>query len=342
MARIKETPLARPEGVAEGAVVSVFRVQQEMAGMRLDMFLTAEFRRTSRSKAQAIVRSSAYDAMGARMKPSRRVQAEERIYLWRPPWDETPVPTKIPVIYEDDDLLVVSKPAGLPVHPTARYHKNTLIVMLKAEREGFLSLAHRLDRETSGLLILCKTPEADRGIKHQFEDRDGLTKVYRAITWGLPENHELGVAKRFECNMWLPDKAHYGVKMEITSSPEAMHSSTVFTLIESRKAPDGQTYGLVRCELETGRQHQIRVHLQSLGSSIVGDKLYGPDETLFERGADGLLTADDLDVLELPRHALHAAELVLRHPMTGEQLKLTAPLPEELSAFWQQLSPMGT
>ncbi len=339
MARIKETPVLRPEGVADGAVVSVFRVQQEMAGMRLDMFLTAEFRRTSRAKAQAIVRTSAYDAAGSRMKPGRRVQAEERIYLWRPPWDETPVPTDIPVVYEDDHLLVVSKPAGLPVHPTARYHKNTLIVMLKAQRVGFLSLAHRLDRETSGLLILCKTPEADRGIKHQFEDRDGVTKVYRAITWGLPEGYALGEPKRFSCNIHLPEKAHYGVKMEVTTSAEAMHSSTVFTLLETRTGSDGRAYGLVRCGLETGRQHQIRLHLQTLGSSIVGDKLYGPDETLFERGADGLLTADDLDVLELPRHALHAAELELRHPITGEELKLKAPLPEELSAFWRGLKP---
>lgn len=337
MARIKESPTTRPEGVADGAVVSVFRVQPEMAGMRLDMFLTAEFRRTSRAKAQAIVRTSAYDSAGLRMKPSRRVQAEERIYLWRPPWDETPVPTDIPIIYEDEHLLVVSKPAGLPVHPTARYHKNTLIVMLKEQREGFLSLAHRLDRETSGLLILCKTPEADRGIKHQFEDRDGVTKVYRAITWGLPREHTLNSPKRFECGMWLPPKAHYGVKMEITSDPASMHSSTVFTLLEARRGPSGRDYGFVRCGLETGRQHQIRVHLQALEASIVGDKLYGPDETLFERGADGLLTADDLDVLELPRHALHAAELHLRHPITGEELKLEAPLPQDMLDFWASL-----
>lgn len=328
----------RPEGVADGAVVSVFRVQPEMAGMRLDLFLHAEFRRTSRAKAQAIVRTSAYDEQGQRMKPSRRVQAEERIYLWRPPWDETPVPTIIPIIYEDDHLLVVCKPAGLPVHPTARYHNNTLINMLKAEREGFLSLAHRLDRETSGLIILCKTTEADRAIKHQFEDRDGVTKVYRAITWGIPKNLARDVPFRFECAMKLPAKARYGVKMEVSTDADAMHSSTVFTLLGTRQNAAGESYSLVRCGLETGRQHQIRLHLAQLGSPIVGDKLYGPDETMFERGADGLLTEDDLIELELPRHALHAAELGLRHPISGEELELKAPLPEELAAFWSNLS----
>ena len=95
---------------------------------------------------------------------------------------------------------------------------------------------------------------------------------------------------------------------------------------------------MVRCHLETGRQHQIRVHLAGVGLPLVGDKLYGPDEGLFARGADGELTDEDLRVLELPRHALHAAELSLDHPMTGERLNLHAPLPEDLRAFWEALA----
>ena len=106
---------------------------------------------------------------------------------------------------------------------------------------------------------------------------------------------------------------------------------------QTRNAPNGRCYALVRCELETGRQHQIRVHLASLGAPIVGDKLYGPDETCFARGADGELTEDDLRLLELPRHALHAARLALTHPMTRAPLSIEAPLPDDLHAFWDGL-----
>jgi 23S rRNA pseudouridine1911/1915/1917 synthase len=97
-------------------------------------------------------------------------------------------------------------------------------------------------------------------------------------------------------------------------------------------------YARVRCELETGRQHQIRIHLASLGAPIVGDKLYGPDETCFARGADGELTEEDLVLLELPRHALHAARVSLVHPMTGQPLVIEAPFPADLAAFWETLS----
>jgi 23S rRNA pseudouridine1911/1915/1917 synthase len=97
---------------------------------------------------------------------------------------------------------------------------------------------------------------------------------------------------------------------------------------------------MVRCDLESGRQHQIRLHLATLGAPIVGDKLYGPDEGCFPRGADGELTADDLELLELPRHALHARRLALAHPVTGERLDVEAPLPADLAEFWDTLVPV--
>jgi 23S rRNA pseudouridine1911/1915/1917 synthase len=104
-----------------------------------------------------------------------------------------------------------------------------------------------------------------------------------------------------------------------------------------RRGASGTSYALVRCTLETGRQHQIRLHLASLGAPVVGDKLCGPDETAFARGADGELTPDDLARLELPRHALHAARLALPHPITGAPLVLEAPLPADIADFWESL-----
>lgn len=349
--RVSELDLERPEGVPEGSVVSVFRVPPEVAGQRLDVFLQGQLRRTSRTRTQFIVRNSAFDAGGRRLRPNYRVKAEEHVLLWRAPWDEDPVPTEVPVLYEDPHLLAVDKPALLPVHPTARYHKNTLINVLKDARPGeWLSLGHRIDRETSGVLLVAKTPACDRRLKKQLEARDGIDKTYLAITWGAPDPargpalgaavtaaHDGPGAFRFERSLELDPTSRYKVKMRLGATPDALSASTRFVVEATRSRAGGGSYARVRCELETGRQHQIRVHLQALGAPIVGDKLYGPDETCFARGADGELTDEDLVRLELPRHALHAARLALAHPVTGARLVIEAPLPADLGAFWDAL-----
>ena len=249
-----------------------------------------------------------------------------------------PRPHNIDFLYEDDHLLAVDKPANLPVHPSARYHKNTLIKLLHAQRPGeFLSLGHRLDRETSGVLLLSKTPECDRALKRQFELRDDVEKTYTAITWGIPDDGTGSREFRVERSMELDPTNAFRVKMRLSDGPDALFAATRFT-VEGVAPANGvgsaRGYARVRCDLETGRQHQIRVHLAGLGAPIVGDKLYGPDEELFGRGVDGELSAADVAVLELPRHALHAARLALAHPMTRRPLEITSPLPEDLRAFW--------
>jgi 23S rRNA pseudouridine1911/1915/1917 synthase len=331
----------RPPGVAEDSIVSVFRVPPEVAGQRLDVFVHSQLHRTSRTRAQHIIRISAYDASGRRLKPNDRVRAEQHILLWRAPWDETPVPVDVPTLYEDEHLLAVSKPALLPVHPTARYHKNTLIKVLQAARPDcpFLSLGHRLDRETSGVILVSKTRQCDRALKKQLADRDDIEKTYLAVTWGIPDHGDGATRFRCERRLELDPTSELRVKMRIRESPEAIYASTIFDVEEVRRAPSGRAYAFVRCTLETGRQHQIRVHLASLGAPVVGDKLYGPDERAFARSADGELTAEDLVNLELPRHALHAARLSLAHPVTGERLVVEAPLPDDIGDFWRDLSP---
>lgn len=327
----------RPTEVAPNSVLTVFRVPPESAGQRADVFLQGQLRRTSRTRTQVIIRASAFDASGRRMKPNDRVQAEQEIFLWRAPWDETPVPRAIPVLYEDPHLMAVDKPPNLPVHPTARYHHNTLIKMLQAERPGvFLSLGHRLDRETSGLLLVSKTSECDRALKRMLEARTSVEKTYLAITWGIPSLGDcpIGSTFRVERKLELDPSSPLRVKMRVSDGEAALASSTRFTVTDTLTSSDGRRYARVVCDLETGRQHQIRVHLQSLGTPIVGDKLYGPDETLFARGADGVLTPEDEAQLELPRHALHAARLQLPHPITGAPLDIRAPVPADLDEFW--------
>jgi 23S rRNA pseudouridine1911/1915/1917 synthase len=309
--------------------------------MRLDVFVSTQLRNTSRTRAQLIIENGAYSAEGRRLDASDRVRAEEHVVLWRLPFEENVPELPMPVLYEDEHLLVIDKPPLIAVHPTARYHKNTVIKRLYAERPGeWLSLVHRLDRETSGILLLARSPAADRGFKRLLEERSiahaggtvdsgmpDVKKTYLAITWGNPEPGLIDVPIELDGDNPLR------VKMRVAAKGTGLEAKTrVFV-----KERIGR-YALVACELLTGRQHQIRIHLASLGCPVVGDKLYGPDERLLARAADGELDEKDLALLELPRHALHAHQYELPHAITGEALTLTSPLAQDLSLFWQSLS----
>lgn len=328
--------IERPPGVPEGSVVSVLRVPPECAGMRLDRFVQSQLRRTSRTRTQAILKRGAYSPEAKPLKGNDRVKAEQHILLWRPPWDEEAGPADMPILFEDDHLIAVGKPAGIVVHPTARYYASTVIKRLEARRPGErIFPAHRLDRETSGVLLLSRTPEADRHVKVQFEARDTVEKRYLAISWGRVDWR----SRLVDLPLMLDPDAKYKVKMRVASRGEGLTAGTECEILEERRSPlTGREYSLIRCTLLTGRQHQIRLHLSAMGLPIVGDKLYGPDDGLFARGVDDELTDEDRALLELPRHALHAAELCLDHPVTGARLTLRAPLPDDLRSFWDSLS----
>ncbi len=327
----------RPPGVPEGSVVSILRVPPEAAGMRLDRFVQSQLRRTSRTRTQAILKRGAYSPEAKPLKGNDRVKAEQCILLWRPPWDEEAGPADMPILFEDEHVLAVSKPTGMVVHPTARYYASTVLKRLEAMRPGQrIFPAHRLDRETSGVLLLSYTPQADRAVKVQFEQRDTVTKRYVAIAWGAAP----WTKRLLDQPMMLDMDAKYKVKMRIAAAGEGLSAGTECEIVERRRSPiTGREYSMVKCTLLTGRQHQIRLHLAAAGLPIVGDKLYGPDDGLFARGVDDELTDEDRSLLELPRHALHAAELSLDHPISGERLTLSAPLPEDLRTFWESLSP---
>lgn len=333
----EEPNVARPPAVAEDAILRVLRVPPESAGMRLDTFLSTQLRATSRTRARAIVETSAFSADGRKLRPSERLRGEDRIALWRPRLDEDPPPHDLCILYEDPHLLAVDKPPLMTVHPTARHHHYTVIKQLELARPAeYLSLIHRLDRETSGVLLVARSREADRLFKMRLEQRSlrdaeaarrgapvgGADKLYLAITWGIPPNGLVDLPLE-------ADPSPLRVKMRV-SNRAGLAARTRFEVLARVNG-----YALVRCELFTGRQHQIRVHLASLGTPVVGDKLYGPDETLLARGADRELTAEDLSQLELPRHALHAWEYRLPHAVTQAPLVVRAPLPGDLRAFWQ-------
>ncbi len=343
---LKKSECVRPAAAPPGALVRIFRVPPEWAGKRLDTFLSAQLRNTSRTRARAIIEQSAYDPRGERMKPSERLKAESFVVLWRRPPDESDEPVPIPVLYEDDHLLVVDKPPLLTVHPTARHHRITVLSLLEAERPGqFLSLIHRLDRETSGILMLAKSSEADRAFKRRLEDRSraetnqyGMTpeagpsigKTYLAITWGIPSAGLIDVPLEPDTDNPLRVKMRVATGGVGDGAP-GMEARTLVEVLDTRGS-----YALIRCRLLTGRQHQIRIHLASQGFPVVGDKLYGPDERLLARAADGELTDEDLAKLELPRQALHAHSYALEHALSGYPLDLVSPLPPDLQEFWDE------
>jgi 23S rRNA pseudouridine1911/1915/1917 synthase len=335
----------RPIGVDPAAILRIFRVPPESAGMRCDVFIQSQLRNTSRTRARAIVETSAYSLDGKRLRPNNRMRAEDRICLWRPPFDEQQAPEDLDLLYEDEHLLVVDKPPLMTVHPTARHHKHTVIKRLEAQRPGeFLSLVHRLDRETSGALLVARSALADREFKRILENRSieaalgkpargasiGMQKTYLAITWGDAPSGLIEAPLEPDADNPLR------VKMRVATPGTGLRARTEVTVLERRPG-----YTLVACELHTGRQHQIRVHLASIGCPVVGDKLYGPDERLLARAADLELTDADRLLLELPRHALHAHRYRLTHALTGEVLNLVSPLPRDLSEFWRSL-PAGT
>ncbi len=331
----------RPEEVEADATVRVFRVPAESAGMRLDVFVQSQLRNTSRTRAHDIVARTCFSASGRRLKPSDRVRTDDEVVLWRPSLNEDESPFEFSIIFEDEHLLVIDKPALMAVHPTARHHNNTVLKRLSVARPGqFLSLIHRLDKETSGLLLLGKSPDSDRRFKRQIEDRsilaaqaedtadlasENFQKNYLAITRGIPQVPLIDQALEVDTDNSLR------VKMRLAQSG-GLSARTGISVLETRAE-----HALVSCHLYTGRQHQIRIHLASIGCPIVGDKLYGPDERLLARAADGELTAEDRALLVLPRHALHAAHYRLRHAVSGEMLDLHAPLPADLSEFWATL-----
>jgi 23S rRNA pseudouridine1911/1915/1917 synthase len=341
MSRLRASAIGftRPPGMTNEAIVSVFRAPPEVEGQRLDVFMRDQLHRTSRTRAQSIVRASAYDAGGRKLDPNHRVRPHQHILLWRAPWDETPASIVLPVLYEDEYLFAIDKPALLPVHPTARYHRNTVIKVLQAARPDseFLSLGHRLDRETSGVMLITKTRACDRALKKQLEMRRDIAKTYVALTWGVPDRGDGATSFRYLCKLEVDMANPLRVKMRTSDAPDALHASTFIDVAEVRSGRLGREYALVRCGLETGRQHQIRVHLASLRAPVVGDKLYGPDERAFARAADDELTVEDLEMLEMGRHALHAARLELAHPITGDLLVVEAPLPADMAEFWGSL-----
>jgi 23S rRNA pseudouridine1911/1915/1917 synthase len=312
-----------------------FTVEPNYAGWRLDRYLQQKIRRLSRERIQRLIETRLEHDGPARLKPATRVTAGMRFALLKEAEPEPDAPLDFGVVFDDGELLVVDKPAGLPVHPTARYSAHTFTSAARGRFPGRkVDPAHRLDRETSGLLACGCAPEWTRALKASFA-RGRVEKAYLALVLGAPPEG------RFEVEAALRLTGASGVRVRMHVHAEGLPSRTAFEVLGRRVAPDGGPVALVACHPRTGRQHQIRAHLHHAGLHLLGDKIYGPDEMIFDRFTRGELTEEDHATLRLPRQALHAWRLSLPHPRTGERMDLEAPLPADLRGFWEACRPPG-
>ena len=311
-----------------------FTVEASFAGWRLDRYLQHKIRRLSRRRIQQLIETRLEHHGPGRLQPSTRVVPGLCFALLKEAEPEPETPLDFRVVHDDGALLAVDKPAGLPIHPTARYSAHTFTALV---RERFpdrkIDPAHRLDRETSGLLVCGGAPEHTGSLKRAFA-RGLVRKTYLALSLGAPPRD------RFEVQAPLRLTGASRVRLRMHVDAAGLPSHTGFEVLARRLAADGAPVALLACHPRTGRQHQIRAHLLHAGLPLLGDKIYGPDEAIFDRFSRGEMTGEDLERLRLPRHALHAWRLELPHPLRGdERVALEAPLAADLRTFWEGCAP---
>lgn len=308
---------------------------------RLDRLLAQAVPELSRSRLQQLIRAGEVMVEGAPTRaPGHLIRAGTLITLREPPPAialPRAQPMALTIVYEDADLIVVDKPAGLVVHPAPGHDSGTLVNALIAHCGESLSgiggvrrpgIVHRLDKDTSGLLVVAKTDRAHRDLAAQFADhgRQGaLERVYVALVWGIPPQPRMTIAAP------LARSSHNREKMAVAPPGRGRRAVTYATLEEV--LPSGgkePVASVLRCRLETGRTHQIRVHLAAVGHPLLGDALYGSG---FRTKAFRLGNESRAALTVLGRQALHAAVLGFRHPRSGEVLRFASALPEDMASL---------
>jgi 23S rRNA pseudouridine1911/1915/1917 synthase len=306
----KGMAIAALKARSEGPTTFHFVVPKEHARMRIDRHLVMMLSEFSRSRIQQLIRSGFVRLNGATTHPNQLVRTGDQIELTNPPLEKIETrPEAIPleVLFEDDDLIVINKPAGMTVHPGVGHHEHTLVNALLhhcptlsgiggRERPG---IVHRLDKETSGCLVAAKNDIAHRELSKQFATRT-VEKIYLTLVAGKVRKQTGTIEQRIG--------RHPVYRQRMTVAPACGRAATT----EYRVLRSTEQASLIECKLHSGRTHQIRVHLHHLGHPVLGDKIYAP------RLAKNF-----------PRQMLHAWKLGFHHPRTGELKTFEAPLPDD-------------
>ncbi len=327
--------IAEPDPVSRREV----RADDAAAGRRLDAVLAAALGGLSRTRIQALVKQGAVTDGDGRIvaSSSMRVAAGQRFTVEVPaPAPARPAPQKIPleIAFEDDHLIVIDKPAGLVVHPGPGSPDGTLVNALLAHCGSSLSgiggvarpgIVHRIDKDTSGLLVAAKTDAAHAGLAAQFAEHS-IERRYTALAWGEPRP----LTGRIDAAIGR-DPAH---RTKMAVRRDGGRAARTYYAVTDRY---GGLLSLIDCRLATGRTHQIRVHLAHRGHPLVGDYLYGGRRHLPQPWRD---TPQAAAVESFRRQALHAARLGFVHPVTGEALAFGAALPQDIAVLVSALKPL--
>ena len=325
-----------------------FEVAAAEAGERLDRVLAARVAELSRSRHKALILDGRVAVDGRTIRdPGHRVNAGNAIVLeLPPPEDAEPRPEAIPldIVHEDDSIIVINKPRGLVVHPAAGNWTGTLVNALIAHCGDSLSgiggvrrpgIVHRLDKDTTGVMVVAKTDRAHRALAAQFADhgREGpLRRGYLAFVWGVPDRPKGMIDK--------PIDRHPRSRDKMAVREGGREAITHWEVLERYLGTDGKPVAsLLACRLETGRTHQIRVHLAAIGHPLLGDETYGSGfKTKVQHLGPESRTALD----GLGRQALHAYLLHMEHPDGGREVEFRAELPADLQRLRQSLSTEST
>lgn len=300
----------------------------EAAGLRLDRALALALPAWSRERLKALIAAGEVEVDGVTVRdPARRVAGGEAVQVRLPepaPAAALPQPIPLAVVYEDEHLLVVDKPAGLVVHPAAGNPDGTLVNALLHHCGGRLSgiggvarpgIVHRIDKDTSGLLVVAKTDPAHRGLARQFAAHC-VGRRYLAVVLGLP----VPPAGRIATHLARSERNRH--RMAAVDPPRGKPAVTHYRVIEPLKGA-----AVVECRLETGRTHQVRAHMAHIGHPLLGDQLYGARRVM---GCG------------IARQALHARSLAFRHPVTQVNLEFESPVSEDIQALVSRLRVEGS
>ena len=308
------------------------KVPANHSGQTLLDYLSSRFKYQGRETWETLVLSGKVTVNGKKTGSSHALQKGDRV-AYSVALREPPVDRNIQILYEEDSFLVAVKPGQLPSHADGNFIKNTFIYlvteMLRNKGwKGEVKLVHRLDRETSGLMVVAKQRNAHRNLVAQFEE-GRVQKEYRAVVQGRIEEKTWEV--RGAIGKDPASKISVRQRMVPEGTPFSKSSLTLFEKMEDLKEA-----ALVQCLPKTGRTNQIRVHLDSIGHPVVGDKLYGRTDEQFldfirhvKAGGDPAYPGH----LEVPRHLLHASKLAFNHPLTGQSLVFESPLPPDMEEF---------
>ena len=303
-------------------------IGEAQAGLRLDRALAELLPDLSRERIKALIVEGQIVSGGRSLNPSMKVAVGQDYSITLPaPVALDAVAQDIPldIVHEDADLIVVDKPAGLVVHPAAGNLDGTLVNALLHHCDGQLSgiggvarpgIVHRIDKDTSGLMVVAKSDKAHEGLARQFKDHS-IDRLYAAIVYGIPAPGSGTV------DAWIGRSDADRKKMAVHREGRGKHAVTHYRVMERLRGA-----AMVECRLETGRTHQVRVHMAHLGHPLIGDPVYGRDRKGFK---------SILETLGFKRQALHAKRLGFIHPVTEEPLAFDSPLPADMQELLSEL-----